>query len=401
MRLRRGSAARAALLFFLPLLLDACGRKGPPLPPLVRTPAAPADVTAVRRGDLVTVEFGVPGANSDGTRPANVRRVDVYAYSGRADVDDGELLRTARVIGGVDVKAPRDPNETIDPDEPSTDIEPLVGDGLDQGARGKVEERLTSDMIGGSAVRIYFAVPITTSGRRGPISDRTAIPLVPAPPPPLDAAVTYDQNRITLTWDVASVPPLPDAPKPKPDPPAPAASKVPDGKPQTSDQTDEPAPPRIAYHVYQLPEDVQLTKTPVEEGRYEDARMEWGVERCYSVRTIQSVDRLTVLSDASHPVCVTLRDTFPPAVPQGLTSLSTEGGVQLIWDPNTEKDLAGYRVLRGTAADSLQPITEAPIPAATFPDKVPTGQQFFYAVQAVDKAGNVSAASATVNETAR
>ena len=57
-------------------LAAACGKKGSPLPPLVRMPAAPAELTAARRGDTVELQFTVPAANTDGTRPANVERVD-------------------------------------------------------------------------------------------------------------------------------------------------------------------------------------------------------------------------------------------------------------------------------------------------------------------------------------
>src|SRR5207245_6944164 len=60
------------------IVSSGCGKKGPPLPPLVKVPAPPADFVAVRRGSEVDVQFIVPGANSDGTRPANVERVDVY-----------------------------------------------------------------------------------------------------------------------------------------------------------------------------------------------------------------------------------------------------------------------------------------------------------------------------------
>jgi hypothetical protein len=58
-------------------------------------------------------------------------------------------------------------------------------------------------------------------------------------------------------------------------------------------------------------------------------------------------------------------------------------------------------VLRGTSNDALQPITNAPITEVNFKDTVPSGIRYFYAVVAVDKAGNKSAPSASVDETAR
>jgi hypothetical protein len=58
----------------------ACGKKGPPLPPLVRLPVPP-EIRADRRGSTVELALVVPGANVDGTRPANISRVDVYALT--------------------------------------------------------------------------------------------------------------------------------------------------------------------------------------------------------------------------------------------------------------------------------------------------------------------------------
>ena len=59
-------------------------------------------------------------------------------------------------------------------------------------------------------------------------------------------------------------------------------------------------------------------------------------------------------------------------------------------------------MLRGLApGDELVAITPAPIHDTTFRDGVPAGAHYVYAVQAVDTAGNISAPSSRVDETAR
>jgi hypothetical protein len=89
-------------------------------------------------------------------------------------------------------------------------------------------------------------------------------------------------------------------------------------------------------------------------------------------------------------------------VPKDLKAISTEGAINLIWEPNTEPDLAGYIVLRGREpAETLQPITPAPIVEAAFTDAVQPGIAYVYAVRAVDKAGNASLPSERAYETAR
>ena len=93
----------------------ACGKKGPPLPPLVKLPVAPDNFTAVRRGDTVALDFTVPSTNTDKTRPANVQRVEVYAFTGPTPPTDAELLKRAAKVASVVVKAPRDPNQTTSP----------------------------------------------------------------------------------------------------------------------------------------------------------------------------------------------------------------------------------------------------------------------------------------------
>ncbi|MES1254704.1 MAG: hypothetical protein ABUS56_03795, partial [Acidobacteriota bacterium] len=116
----RSRAARAASLgLVLALITTACGKKGPPLPPLVKLPAAPTDVSAARRADAVELQFTVPAANTDNSRPANVARVDVYALTGPRSVSDANVLLRGARVASVAVKAPKDPDATTDPDDPT------------------------------------------------------------------------------------------------------------------------------------------------------------------------------------------------------------------------------------------------------------------------------------------
>jgi hypothetical protein len=401
--------------------MAACGKKGPPLPPLIKLPAAPDGFTAVRRGDTVQLQFTVPSTNTDRTRPANVERVEIYALTGAAPANDVDLLKRAAKVASVAVKAPRDPNQTTDVDElpeEAEEVEPPEGPGLDQGAAARVEERLSAaslvppsqpteqketnagphPLVGPSITtvpsRTYIGVGINKSGRKGPLSKRVAVPLVPPPPAPTMLNVTYDESAVTLAW---SPPALGDG--------APAAANEVPSRPIGLS-----APKR--YNVYEvapgspgsgtLPPETQLTKTPTNDARFADQRISWGATRCYAVRTVESFDNLMIESDPTRPECVTFKDTFPPAAPQGLTAVASEGAISLIWEPSNEKDLEGYLVLRGAApGGNLQPITPAVIHETTFHDAVPPGAHYVYAIEAVDKAGNISRPSTAVDETAR
>jgi hypothetical protein len=78
------------------------------------------------------------------------------------------------------------------------------------------------------------------------------------------------------------------------------------------------------------------------------------------------------------------------------------GTISLVWDAGKEPDIAGYIVLRGApSAAELARITPLPIQETAYTDKVPSGATYVYAVQAVDKSGNISAPSARKQETSR
>ena len=366
-------------MIVLVLVMSACGKKGPPLPRLVKLPVAPADLTVARRADTVDLQFTVPNANTDNTRPANVSRVDVYAFTGPAAVSDAEVLKQGTRVASVPVKAPRNPNVTFDPGDPDqseADVDPPEGDGLDQGAVARVQERLMPDAAPAAAadavpsVRTYLGVSITTRGRQGALSRRAAVPLVPPPGAPPGVEAAYTEKAVSVTWP--AVPPNP--------------------------------PISVAYNVYEAtePTPTLLTPKPVADAQYQDSRMTWGATRCYHVRSVETVEGLSVESESSPPACVTLVDRFPPAAPKGLQAVATEGIINLIWDASTEPDLDGYILLRGPApGDELIPIGGELIHETAYQDRVPPGQRFVYALQAVDRYGNLSPFSARIEETAR
>ena len=132
---------------------------------------------------------------------------------------------------------------------------------------------------------------------------------------------------------------------------------------------------------------------------------EAGKEQCFVVRSVAAVGTAMIESNPSDPICVTPRDTFPPAAPKNLQGVGSTGVINLIWDANTEGDFGGYLVLRGEApGDTLQPLTPQPIKETRYQDRtVRAGVTYVYAIVAVDRATppNRSAASNRVQETAR
>jgi hypothetical protein len=304
------------------------------------------------------------------------------------------------------VRAPRDPNRTIDPDEPKSDLEPLEGEGSDQGARAQVIEELASltDSASGSratdppadgqplvgpgcrpATRAYVAVAVSTQGRRGPLSRQVSVPLGPAPAVPPVPDVSYDESAVRVSW---------------PGGPANAAAS---GEGAGALLPSTPIGCSVAelmYHVYEVKgpsSETRLTEKPLPQPPFVDRRVEWGAERCYSVRAVQSHAGAAVESEPTPPVCETLADSFAPAAPKGLVAVASAGAISLMWDANAEKDVAGYLVLRAPASTkSFAAVTPEPVRETSFTDKVEPGALFIYAIQAVDAAGNRSAQSTEI-----
>lgn len=87
----------------------------------------------------------------------------------------------------------------------------------------------------------------------------------------------------------------------------------------------------------------------------------------------------------------------PPAKPEGLAIKSGVNSVKLNWNPNTEPDLAGYRIyvngtLFTTVASSVNTVNVAPLVA-----KLEVGRDYTLGVSAYDRAGNESEKSTIIS----
>jgi hypothetical protein len=288
--------------------------------------------------------------------------VDVFEWTVPGAVTADDVVRRGTRIGTVRVNAPKDP------DEPEPAAEDPAREGVEQDTVATVTDPLAADADAQGGYRAYVAVGFNGRGRRGMLSPRVSLPLVPLPPPPGEPRVSYDEKAITVTWPPA----------------APADGTT------------------FTYTVYRPDPVALLTPTPVRNAQFVDESIEWDAERCYEVRTVATVEGVRIESLPSAPHCVTLQDTFAPKKPEGLVGVGSESAISLIWTANTEVDLAGYVVLRAIEpATQLTPVTPAPIADTNYRDTVPAGSRVTYAVLAVDKAGNRSAPSDRITETAR
>ena len=59
----------------------ACGKKGPPQPPLRPVPSMVGNIAAERIDSTITLTFVVPAQNLDGSSPPAADRVEVFAIT--------------------------------------------------------------------------------------------------------------------------------------------------------------------------------------------------------------------------------------------------------------------------------------------------------------------------------
>lgn len=419
--MRRGSCPwlRAAAAAVTLTTMVACGKKGPPLAPLRPVPGPVTEVSARRSGDEVRFAFKVPVQNLDATRPLSLDRLEVYAATIAADAlvpPNRDLLSPKYLVGTIPIRpvtsdedeaAPAStakagavtagPEKKDDPRPGPGDLATFVEE-LNE-ARRKPQvvatpQQTTAAPTTTAAVAAAWAAtvaqlkeaPVTTrvyvirgmsmNGRPGQPSERVTVPVMEVLPPPTAVAAAVSESKVTLSW---SAPAVAD--------PLAALGAAP------------------VYNVYAGTPASLLNASPLPVTTFERAGVELGKEECFVVRTAVTRGNLTIESPPSAAACVTAADSFPPAAPKGLSGVANVGAISLIWDANTEADLAGYIVLRGEVpGDKLQAITPGPIRETTFTDKtVVPGTRYVYAIIAVDRTTppNTSPQSVRVEETAR
>ncbi len=433
---RRGRAV-LSLILTVAAVAAACGKKGPPLPPMARVPAAPGNPQVARSGDDVYVWFTVPAANVGGGAPADADAIELYAVTAMAPPAGPDLTKSAVKIATYPVHPVMPPPPPLPEGAPPMPVLPAPK-GFTQGATAVIRERLTPETRQPTVLPTPPATPVAVDtaegedeeplpgplvappsfstlrryyflraiGPRNRISAATALLSVPiedasAPPPALE--VTYTESAMTLEWTAS--------PNARPAPPAPDPALLP-SKPLVAERSP------TGYHVfevtpgeppvedpYAIPLPAALTPQPVSTLTFDiPGAVEFGRERCFVVRATDVVGDTLTLGLPSAPACVTPVDTFPPAAPARLEAIAGVNVINLIWEPNTERDLAGYVVLRGTPGGALQALTPQPIRETTYRDQTATpGVRYVYAVVAVDAAApqNVSPQSNRVEESSR
>jgi hypothetical protein len=365
------------LLAALAALVPACGHRGDPLPPRRRTPPAPPEFRLAQRGDALEVRTVAPTASVDGVVYDALTIEFLYA-EGQQDLEKAGRRHAVAAVPGKRVV------ETL----------PLARPG--------------------ATVRV--AARAVAGGDKGPRTLTLALVARIPPEAPRELTATLAEDGVALSWRgarpkaVAPMETTPPGPAPTgalapPSPPAPPTPAEAEPAPPPAAATGErppageagPAPegPRTSgFFVYRRlgneAYDAPLVEEPLERRGLSDSVVPRGTTACYVVRAVASTEPL-VESAPSNEACVEVRDIAPPAPPAGLAVLPRGGGLEILWSPSAEADLAGYRVYRAAPGGAPERIAEVNTSRAAWLDETAErGVAYRYAVTAFDQAGNES-----------
>ena len=173
------------------MLAIGCGKKGPPLPPLVRLPRAGRLRGRATRQMPSTISL-VPAANTDGIATGRSRaRRRLCADAAAPVTSDDEMMKRARASARVAVKTPRDPDDDRAGRSGQRHRAARRAPGLDQGAVAHVSD---DRLLGAARRQLRRPRTLCRGGHqharppRAFVERRSACRLHAAPPAPAPAA---------------------------------------------------------------------------------------------------------------------------------------------------------------------------------------------------------------------
>ncbi len=365
-RQERPSGARALVGRFLPAALVAaglwagCGKKGPPLPPLPRVPAAAADVEATLWGSILELSWSA----APPPEPGQVRVGYEIAWlveprSGGEPASAAGAPAGAAATGRIMAEGRRAPGPALE----------WSGSGSRRARRAEARVEI-GEIPSRSALSV---IVVARAGRQSAPSKPVTIDASgDAPPAVEEFEARSEPQGVRLRWRAAG---------------APARLEL---------FRLEPGPGSRP---------LLLARVDPASGQFLDASARLGAQYRYSARPRRAAgERAWVAGPQVDSAPLAYTDTFAPEAPRGLTLLVESGGARLLWSPNREPDLAGYRVYRrlgDTEEEAVGSVSRSEV--SWLDTEAAEGAQVVYRVTAFDTSPqqNESAFSEPVAATVR
>jgi hypothetical protein len=349
-----------ALLILVAGSVIGCGSPAAPEPPSLKLPTPAANLSAVRIGNSVHLAWTMPTRTTDHIALQHPVTVQVC----RA-VEKGSCGN----VGSLSL-APGKAGEYTD------ELPAPLTQGPDRLLRYEVILNNHAGKSAGPSNAAYSAAgvsPPAVTGLNGQVrGDGVLLNWEPASEP--GRSISYRIERLQLTATAAQ-----DAPRSVLAPAVPAAAQT------------------LMVHG----KDSADPGHAIDNSALFNQRYRYTLERVATVAVSgQSVEIQGLPSEA---IVIETIDKFPPAVPRGLVVVAdgAAGTIDLSWSPDSDSDLADYRVYRRDVHGGLPAQRIASVGVETsYRD---TGAQpehtYAYSVSAVDQSGNESLRSPEVEET--
>jgi len=345
------------------LLLLGCGKKGPPLPPLVGSVPRVSDLEVAQVGSSLRARFTLPVR--EGVESVDYQPRDVELW----------MRPVPRTSAGDEQKAPAAPPKPPAP-KPGEGTEvsaiplkdftggatmliKLSGQDLFEILALPIPELLVpipEGIDGAQEVALVLATDVKRSGTLSNIAPFTA---VATPAPPGNVAAKLVANGIEVSWTM-------EAP--------------PEGE-------------KWGVNIYRALEADPFPATPsnpqpMPGPPFREPQVSEGTSYRYLLRTAIIGSERSVESDAAPEVGVTYHDVFAPPAPQSLRAVADVGtAVTLIWAPTDVPDFGGYHVYRQEVGGTWERVDARPLQSASFTDATARGGAAYeYAVTAYDRA---------------
>jgi len=371
---RRNASLGLCSSLFLLLLAAGCGAPGEPTPPTPPVPVAITDLAARQAGDGVQLTFTMPEKTISGDTLTEPPAIEVLRGALASNGSpDAKSFRVATTIPGA-----------------------LAGNYRSEDRVQILVPVTIEELHAHPGDTFVYRVRTRASRKRASADSNTVtVRLLPVAERITSLQATVTEPAIELNWQATTRTSAGD--------PLPAISEYRVYRGELDPASADAAAKDIWQAKWKSPLAFLASAAT---NSYRDTLFDFGKTYCYIVRTVISPAAASnaIESSDSNPEIVTPRDTFPPAVPQGLVAAVIVGSptnppeVDLSWSINLETDLAGYRVYRSEQKDtSGQLVTPDLLLSPAYRDtSVQPGRLYWYSVTSVDRSGNESAPSAPV-----
>jgi hypothetical protein len=368
------------------------------VPPLRRTPPNLTDFALSQRGEVLEVTLTAPRASVDGVALGRLQ-IEIFWGEGQVDLKQAGQRRRVQADAGARVV------ESLPLPPPGTLVR-AAARAVAGGAEGQRTvirslevqpplsppgELAVSLLEGGVALEwqgelpepVEPTDPATAAGLRLPFSDE---------PEDRGEAGAEEGSPASASSEADEEPEGTEGTGEEPED-AEGTGEEPEGAEGTGEEA--PPEPRIhGFSVYRrIPPGLYrrpLNPEPQEERTFTDRVAPLGSRACYVVRAVASVDPV-IESASSNEACLDVRDIEAPTAPTNLAVVPRGEGLEIVWTPSPQSDIAGYRIRRAADEAAAELVGEVEAGTTSWTDLQATpGVLYLYTVTAVDGAGNES-----------